>query len=352
MLTTTIVDLDAPGAALAVGDRDGARVHYLATPRATAGWGSRRRCRSRSRGSSGPTSCTSSASATRSRRGRPRGRGCAASRTSSSRWACSGRGCARWRSSERSTRRSTAASARRRCCRASAHRARADAVVAAGRPGREGPRARQRLPRAVRRGANDEPRRARHPRGRAGDPLRRPHRGRERASSTSRGGARASGRPLVLAGPDDRHGRRRSSASAAGRSTTTASTCCRPTDGPPLDLYPLADVFVLASAGESFGMVAAEAAAAGTPVVVTDRRGIAGFFRDGDALVVPDERDGDRRRRPQRAPDEQLRARLSAGGVEAARRTSWDAVTDAAGGALPAAVASRTAATRFSTDGS
>ena len=63
------------------------------------------------------------------------------------------------------------------------------------------------------------------------------------------------------------------------------------TEEPPHDLYPQADVFVLASAGESFGMVAAEAAAAGTPVIVSDRCGIAGFFQDGEALVVPYERD-------------------------------------------------------------
>ena len=52
---------------------------------ATAGWASRRRCRSRSRGCSGPTSCTCSASATRSRPASPRGAASRASRTSSSR---------------------------------------------------------------------------------------------------------------------------------------------------------------------------------------------------------------------------------------------------------------------------
>jgi hypothetical protein len=56
---------------------------------------------------------------------------------------------------------------------------------------------------------------------------------------------------------------------------------------PPHVLYPQADVFVLPSAGESFGMVAAEAAAAGTPVIVSDRCGIAAFFEGGEALVVP-----------------------------------------------------------------
>ena len=70
------------------------------------------------------------------------------------------------------------------------------------------------------------------------------------------------------------------------------------TDQPPHELYPQADVFVLASAGESFGMVAAEAAAAGTPVIVSDRCGVAEFFDDGEALVVPYEGRGRRRRRP------------------------------------------------------
>ena len=68
---------------------------------------------------------------------------------------------------------------------------------------------------------------------------------------------------LVLIGPDDRHG-----VAAAGDRVHVLT----PTDGPPLAYYRLADVLVLPSAGESFGMVAAEAAAGGTPVVVTDRR--------------------------------------------------------------------------------
>ena len=123
------------------------------------------------------------------------------------------------------------------------------------------------------------------------------------------------------------------------------------TEEPPRALYPQADVFVLASAGESFGMVAAEAAAAGTPVIVSDRCGIAGFFEDGEALVVPYERSAvvDAVRRV--LSDSELRDRLARGGVEAARRTSWDRVTDVQE-EIYRAVASRTAATKFSTDGS
>jgi glycosyltransferase involved in cell wall biosynthesis len=150
---------------------------------------------------------------------------------------------------------------------------------------------------------------------------------------------------LVLVGPDDRHG---VAETIEGDRVHVVS----PTDGPPLAYYPLAEVFVLPSACESFGMVAAEAAAAGTPVVVTDRCGVAELFRDGEALVVPDDRRAilDAIRSVLAEPE--LRARLSAGGVEAARRMSWDAVTDRQEKLYRLAVASRTAATRFSTEGS
>ena len=49
-------------------------------------------------------------------------------------------------------------------------------------------------------------------------------------------------------------------------------------DRQPRELYGEADIFVLPSRNESFGMVAAEAAAAGTPVVVTDRCGVAALL--------------------------------------------------------------------------
>ena len=157
---------------------------------------------------------------------------------------------------------------------------------------------------------------------------------------------------VVIAGPDDRHGTSEL-VHAAQLDTRTAGRIhlLPPTDEAPSDLYPQADVFVLPSAGESFGMVAAEAAAAGTPVVVTDRSGVASFFADGEALVVPYERDAviDAVRRV--LADPELRARLARGGVAAAKRTSWDHVTDVQEG-IYRAVASRTAAAKRSTDGS
>lgn len=147
---------------------------------------------------------------------------------------------------------------------------------------------------------------------------------------------------LVIAGPDDRHG----VSTAAERVHTLPMS-----EEPPRRLYPQADVFVLASEGESFGMVAAEAAAAGTPVIVSDRCGIAGFFEDGEALVVPYERSAVIEAIRRVLSDEALREQLARGGPVAARRTSWDHVADVQE-SIYRAVASRTAATNASTDAS
>jgi glycosyltransferase involved in cell wall biosynthesis len=148
---------------------------------------------------------------------------------------------------------------------------------------------------------------------------------------------------VVVVGPDDRHGM---SVEPAENVHVLPAT-----DEPPLALYRQADVFVLPSAGESFGMVAAEAAAAGTPVIVSDRCGIAGSFRDGEALVVPYDRDAVVDAVERVVTDDELRARLARGAIEAARRTTWDEVTDRQE-AIYRAIASRTAATKFSTDAS
>jgi glycosyltransferase involved in cell wall biosynthesis len=154
---------------------------------------------------------------------------------------------------------------------------------------------------------------------------------------------------VVIAGPDDRHGTTASIERA--RSTTGRIHVLPVSDEPPLALYPQADVFVLASAGESFGMVAAEAAAAGTPVIVSDRCGVAAFFEDGEALVVPYDAGAvvDAVRRV--LADTGLRQQLSLGGMAAARRNSWDHVADLQE-QIYRDVASRTAATKLSTDGS
>jgi glycosyltransferase involved in cell wall biosynthesis len=154
---------------------------------------------------------------------------------------------------------------------------------------------------------------------------------------------------LVLVGPDDRHGAidQVRAADSTGRVHTLG-----PTAEPPLHLYKEADVLCLPSEGESFGMAAAEAAAAGTPVVVTDRCGIASFFREGEALVVPygaaELTDALRRV----LGDERLRRSLGAGGIAAAHRMSWEHVTAHQEEIYREAIASRQASTRASTDGS
>ena len=157
---------------------------------------------------------------------------------------------------------------------------------------------------------------------------------------------------LVIAGPDDRHGTSKLVQLAQQDAATTGRIHMLPvTEEPPHDLYPQADVFVLASAGESFGIVAAEAAAAGTPVVISDRCGIAGFFQDGEALIVPYERTAVVEAVRNVLTDPRLHAQLARGGIAAARRTSWDRVTDVQE-KIYREVASRTAATKLSTDDS
>ncbi len=156
---------------------------------------------------------------------------------------------------------------------------------------------------------------------------------------------------VVLAGPDDRHGTMREVDAARSAPETRGRVhVLPPAAEPPLDVYGQADVFVLASAGDSFGLVAAEAAAAGTPVVVTDRAGVAGFFREGEAIVVPDRRDAVVCAIGRILGDAELRTALAAGGVTAARRNSWDRVTELQEEIYRAA-ASRTDSTNASTEG-
>jgi glycosyltransferase involved in cell wall biosynthesis len=158
---------------------------------------------------------------------------------------------------------------------------------------------------------------------------------------------------LVLVGPDDRHGAIDAVRSAqvdshtAGRVHTLGAT-----EEPPLHLYKEATVLCLPSAGESFGMAAAEAAAAGTPVIVSDRCGIAGFFEEGEAVVVPYSETAVLAALRSVLGDAALRATLSAGGIAAARRTSWESVAAHQEQIYREAIASRHASTNASTDGS
>jgi glycosyltransferase involved in cell wall biosynthesis len=97
---------------------------------------------------------------------------------------------------------------------------------------------------------------------------------------------------------------------------------------PPLDLYGDADVFVLASRHENFGMVAAEAAAAGVPSLLTDRCGVAELLGGRGALVVPYERAAVRDALERLLGDAELRRTLGTGGREVAAEHSWPRIAE------------------------
>jgi glycosyltransferase involved in cell wall biosynthesis len=131
------------------------------------------------------------------------------------------------------------------------------------------------------------------------------------------------GAHLALVGPDDGHGTMAAVRAAQSEPATAGRVHHLLPDGRPLDLYGDADVFVLPSAGESFGMAAAEAAAAGTAVVVSDRCGVAEFLGERGSVVVPYDGTAVREAVARLLGDAALRERIAAGGVAVARELSW-----------------------------
>src|SRR5665213_362712 len=97
------------------------------------------------------------------------------------------------------------------------------------------------------------------------------------------------GSVLVMAGPDEGDGFRQHLESLAEKMKLNGQVLFT---GPLYGedkwaAYRDADVFVLPSQNENFGNTAAEAIACGTPVLVTDRCGIAPMVGQGAGLVVP-----------------------------------------------------------------
>lgn len=86
--------------------------------------------------------------------------------------------------------------------------------------------------------------------------------------------------------------------------------------------YHSIDVLVLSSRdNDPFGLVAAEAMACGTPVIVTDQCGIAGYLTQGtDALIVEANSQQALRGAVLQMTDASLRSRLAAGGEKTARK--------------------------------
>jgi len=93
-------------------------------------------------------------------------------------------------------------------------------------------------------------------------------------------------------------------------------------DGGKWQAYCDADVFVLPSQNENFGNTAAESAACGTPVIVTDRCGIASFIGQA-GLVVSHDREQLELALGQMLDDPSVRERYQEGCAEMARALSW-----------------------------
>src|SRR3984893_6528983 len=88
--------------------------------------------------------------------------------------------------------------------------------------------------------------------------------------------------------------------------------------------YRDADVFVLPSQNENFGNTAAEAAAAGTPVIVTEECGIAPLLAGVAGLAVPYDAAAISRAIERVFVEPGLHARFAAGCSEAASRLGWE----------------------------
>ncbi len=130
---------------------------------------------------------------------------------------------------------------------------------------------------------------------------------------------------LVLAGPDEGASYRQNLQTLAARLGLNGGVLFT---GPLYDdakweAYRDADVFVLPSQNENFGNAAAEAVACGTPVIVTDRCGIAPLVDQRAGLVVPHDAGALQASLARLLEDEPLRRRLQAGCDEVARSLSW-----------------------------
>jgi glycosyltransferase involved in cell wall biosynthesis len=135
---------------------------------------------------------------------------------------------------------------------------------------------------------------------------------------------------LVLAGPDEDDGYRRQLVARARQLGLAGQVLFT---GPLYSdakwaAYRDADVFVLPSQNENFGNTAAEAVACGTPVLLTDRCGVAALVGDRAGLVVPYSLEALTAGLKRLLNDLALRQRLREGCASAARELGWDEPLD------------------------
>jgi glycosyltransferase involved in cell wall biosynthesis len=130
---------------------------------------------------------------------------------------------------------------------------------------------------------------------------------------------------LVFAGPDESGMKARLSQMAQWLGISTRVLFCGPLfDAAKWEAYADADVFVLPSQNENFGNTAAEAAAVGTPVVVTEGCGIAPLLAGVAALVVPHDVSALSRALERVLTEPDLHAQLSAGCKQVTSRLGWE----------------------------
>ena len=130
---------------------------------------------------------------------------------------------------------------------------------------------------------------------------------------------------LAFAGPDESGMRARLEAQAKARGIRARVIFSGAVFGEQKwAAYLDADVFVLPSQNENFGNTAAEAAACGTPVVITENCGVAPLLGGIAGIVVAHETQAVAGAVEQILSDAELRTRFSHGGKTAARGLGWD----------------------------
>ena len=130
---------------------------------------------------------------------------------------------------------------------------------------------------------------------------------------------------LVFAGPDDGDMKQKLQRLAAELGVSARVQILGPVfNKDKWSAYRDADVFVLPSQNENFGNTAGEAVAAGTPVVVTDKCGIAPLLADVAGLVVQHDVTAIAQAIARVLCEPGLHARLSAGCERVAAKLDWD----------------------------
>jgi glycosyltransferase involved in cell wall biosynthesis len=130
---------------------------------------------------------------------------------------------------------------------------------------------------------------------------------------------------LVFVGPDESGMKSRLEQVARQAGVAGRVLFCPALEGEPKwEAYRDADIFALPSQNENFGNTAAEAVVAGTPVVVTDRCGIAPFLKGVSGVVVRHEEEDLRQVLRRLLRDKPLYDQLRAGCATAAAGLGWD----------------------------